>query len=160
MIMYRVVIYMKVIFLDFNGVLDTWDVWDKPDLGNLQRLKHIVDETGAKIVISSSLKNSYYSSGRFGEVGTMFVNSIIDIGIEIIGITPYIGKREEEIQMYLEMHPEIENFCIIDDDYYMEKFSEYMVKLPNQIEFGSMGLDDVHMNMAIRILNNKTLKKI
>ena len=45
---------MNVIFLDFNGVLDTYENMDEINEGNLQRLKHIVDETNAKIVISSS----------------------------------------------------------------------------------------------------------
>ena len=54
----------------------------------------------------------------------------------------------------MDSHSEIQNFCIIDDDYYMETFKEHMVKLPSQMEIGQMGLDDFHMNMAIEILNN------
>ena len=45
--------HMKVIFLDFNGVLDTYDNMDEINPDNLNRLKHIVDETNSKIVISS-----------------------------------------------------------------------------------------------------------
>lgn len=47
---------MKVIFLDFNGVLDTYENMDEINPDNLQRLKHIANETEAKIVISSSSK--------------------------------------------------------------------------------------------------------
>lgn len=47
---------MDVIFLDFNGVLDTYENMDEINEGNLQRLKYIVQETNSKVVISSSLK--------------------------------------------------------------------------------------------------------
>ncbi len=58
---------MNVIFLNFNGVLDTYENMDEINRGNLQRLKHIVDETNAKVVISSFLKNSYYYTGYFSQ---------------------------------------------------------------------------------------------
>lgn len=45
---------MNVIFLDFNGVLDTYENMDEINKENLQRLKHIIEETNAKVVISSS----------------------------------------------------------------------------------------------------------
>lgn len=56
--------YMKVIFLDFNGILDTWCEMDVINYDNLQRLKRIVNETDSKIVISSSIKTGYVNSGR------------------------------------------------------------------------------------------------
>lgn len=153
---------MKVIFLDLNGVLDTYEEMNVANPSNLQRLKQIVVETGSKVVISSSLKNSYYYlGGRFCETLTNFIEEIENVGIEIIDITPKGKNREEEISMYLDLHPEIENFCIIDDDYDMEKFSGHMVKLVCQSDPSSIGLDDYHMNMAISILNrnNKKLAK-
>ncbi len=55
---------MKVIFLDFNGILDTWCEMDVINYDNLQRLKRIVNETDSKIVISSSIKTGYVNSGR------------------------------------------------------------------------------------------------
>ena len=57
-----------------------------------------------------------------------------------------------EIATYLMEHKDIENYCIIDDDYDMESMKEHMVKLPNQIENGQMGLDEYHTEMAINIL--------
>lgn len=143
---------MKVIFLDFNGVLDTYDNMDEINPTNLQRLKTIVDETGAQIVISSSLKNSYYYTGTLSRKLKDIIRQLEEVGIEVIDITPHAKTREEEIKMYLDMHPEIGNFCIIDDDYEMESLKENLVKLPSQMNERQMGLDDMHMNMAIRIL--------
>ena len=152
---------MNVIFLDYNGVLDTYENMDVTNRENLLRLKNIVLETNSKIVISSSLKNSYYYTGHFTRHLSNIIKEMQEEDIEIIGITPKAENRQEEIQLYLETHPEVENFCIIDDDYFMERFSNHMVKLPNQIIPGQSGLDDYHMNIAINILkgNNKSKKK-
>lgn len=148
---------MKVIFLDFNGVLDTHDKMDEVDMDNLNRLKYIVDMTKAKVVISSSLKNSYYYTGKFSDKLKEVITLIVINGIEVIGITPKARSREEEIQKYLDEHPEIDNFVIIDDDYEMDMFKEHLVKLPSQMIEGQMGLDENGMNMAINILNKNKI---
>lgn len=143
---------MNVIFLDYNGVLDTNDNMDVINLDNLQRLKYIVDETNSKVVLTTSKKNSFYITGVLNQKLQEDIKLMENTGIEVIGITPKANTREEEIELYLSAHLEVENFCIIDDDYEMEKFADNLVKLPNQIEDGQMGLDDYHMNVAIKIL--------
>lgn len=143
---------MKVIFLDFNGVLDTNIKMNEINYDNLQRLKRIVMETGAKIVISSSIKNSYYMTGVYSQMLQMVLYRLISEGFDIVGMTKYLENRELEIATYLMEHKDIENYCIIDDDYDMESMKEHMVKLPNQIENGQMGLDEYHTEMAINIL--------
>ncbi len=146
---------MKVIFLDFNGVLDTYENMDEINRDNLMRLKCIVDKTNAKIVISSSLKNSYYITGRFSKRLQNIIKEIESVGIEVIGITPYLKTREEEIKSYLSYHPEIEAFCILDDDFEMESLKDNLVKLPSQMQIDQSGLEDEHIHMAIRILLKK-----
>lgn len=143
---------MKVIFLDFNGVLDTYDNMDEINPDNLNRLKQIIDETNSKIVISSSLKNTYYHTGHLSSLLKSIIKKIQSVGIEVIDITPLAKTREEEIKIYLKNHPEIENFCIIDDDYEMKDLENNLVKLPSQMEDGQMGLDDENMYKAIKIL--------
>ena len=143
---------MKVIFLDFNGVLDTNIKMNEINYDNLQRLKRIVMETGAKIVISSSIKNSYYMTGVYSLMLQMVLYRLISEGFDVVGMTKYLENRELEIATYLMEHKDIENYCIIDDDYDMESMKEHMVKLPNQIENGQMGLDEYHTEMAINIL--------
>lgn len=146
---------MKVIFLDFNGVLDTWDNYDVINPDNLQRLKRIINETGAKVVLSSSLKKSCNTDGRFTRQCQKVLKDFSNAGINIIDITPLAPTREAEIQLYLDMHPEVENYCIIDDDYDMKSFKNHMVKLPMQMNEGATGLDDEHMYIAINILNKE-----
>lgn len=145
---------MNIIFLDINGVLDTYENIDKIDIDNLDRLKYIVDITKSKIVISSSLKNSYYYTGHYSKHLQNIINKLESIGIEVIGITPKANTREEEIKLYLQFHPEINNYCILDDDYEMESLKDNLVKLTPQLEKGQ-GLDDISMNKAIKILKRK-----
>ena len=45
---------MKIIFLDFDGVITTEASYSRLDLEKMKLVKKICDETGAKIVISSS----------------------------------------------------------------------------------------------------------
>lgn len=111
-------------------------------MDNLNRLKYIVDMTKTKVVISSSLKNSYYYTGKFSDKLKEVITLIEINGIEVIGITPKARSREEEIQKYLDEHPEIDNFVIIDDDYEMDMFKEHLVKLPSQMIQRQMGLDE------------------
>lgn len=143
---------MKVIFLDFNGVLDTYDDIDKINSVNLLRLKEIVDETGASVVISSSIKNSYYYTSKYGKMLSEVVNVLTDNDINVLGITPLKGNREDEIKEYLDNHPEIDNFCIIDDDFDMKSFKGNMVKLPTQSKKNPYGLTKRYMDAAIKIL--------
>ena len=48
------VMYMKVIFLDFNGIVDTYEDLDVINMDNLNRLKKLCNETGSSIVYTSS----------------------------------------------------------------------------------------------------------
>lgn len=50
---------MKVIFLDFDGVINNWYSSDKVDIVNVRELKKIVNSTGALIVATSSNKYSF-----------------------------------------------------------------------------------------------------
>ncbi len=145
--------FMKVIFLDFNGVLDTWEEMDKINSDNMLRLKRIVLETGAKIVISSSLKNSYWILGCVSSHLKMIIDELTKEGLEVIGFTPLCKIREEEIISYLNDHPEIDNYVILDDDYEMPLLNEHLVKLPSQMIGSSQrGLEDEHVENAIEIL--------
>lgn len=151
---------MKVVFLDFNGVLDTYDEMDVIDKSNLNRLKKIVDVTGAKIVISSSNKNNYYRNGYISGILKYLINSLLIEGFDVIGLLPMGDSREEEIKMYLSMHPEINEFVILDDDYEMPSFKKQLIKLPSQM-IGSLqrGLEDKHVYKAIEILGEMSFSE-
>ena len=143
---------MNDIYLDFNGVLDTNEQMDVIDEGNLSRLKILVDMFDAKVVISSSLKNSLYYTGRYSKLLSSIIDRLLEVGIDVIGITPKSDTREKEILMYLEMHPEVSNYCIFDDVYDMELLREHLVKLPMQMEVGQEGFTQEYLDKAIGIM--------
>lgn len=150
---------MKVIFLDFNGILDTYDNMDIIDKDNLNRLKKIVDETDAKVVLTTSNKNNYYRHGVIRGILKYIIDSLLEIGIDVVGMVPMMDRREDEIQAYLDEHSEIEQFVILEDDYDMPSFEGHIIKLPSQM-IGSeqKGLEDIHVDIAMRILG-KTVSK-
>ena len=109
---------MKVIFLDFDGVINNWYTFESVNEENLLNLKKIVDETNAKIVVTSSSKYVFqrkinqveYEESRCYKI---YVKALLTIGIEVYDFTPYInGDRRKEILEYLRLHPEIKEYLI------------------------------------------------
>lgn len=125
---------MKVIFLDIDGVLVTKQSilanrhihphdFDK-DCVNV--LNHILFETGAKIVISSTWRLFWNMS----ELKEHFSKFGIDPDV-IIDITPDFNQsmaRGLEIAWWLRNHSEVEDFVIIDDDNDMHHLSLFLVQ--------------------------------
>jgi hypothetical protein len=72
-------------------------------------LQKIVQATNAKIVLSSSW--------RLQERDREIVKrELAYYGMTIHDYTPEIMWRNDEIQTWLNRHPEVENFAILDDD--------------------------------------------
>ncbi len=151
---------MKVIFLDFDGVIN--DIRKKDVLVVSEfvlNLKKIVEQTNAKIVVTSSRKNEFIGVQNIKHEDTIcykyFEIPLKNMGIEIYDYTSFLGadkniEKEMEIELYLKEHSEIKDFVILDDDIIMHKFLEHQVF----IEY-SNGLLSEHVNPAIRILNGQ-----
>lgn len=157
---------MKVIFLDIDGVLNSraydrkrnWNEQTDIDETRLPFVKKIVDETGAKIVLSSTWREHWsIDPGLCDSDGVYINNSFAKYGLEIYGKTPDLGRnfdRPDEIKAWLDSTKEnIESFVIIDDYRYgWGKLSDNFVKTnPN---FGS-GLEEEHVQKAIEILTKQ-----
>ena len=154
---------MKIIFLDFDGVMDT-SYYDhilskegKPcndeygavfDPYCIQNLKRIIDETGADIVVSSSWK---YMMGYQD-----FLNMWKDRGLPgfVTDITPNpIDRRNrgDEIDAWIEeCRTECKN--VIIDDLEANNFNEHQI--PRLLIVNPFfGLDEDTADRAIQILN-------
>ena len=126
---------MKVIFLDIDGVLNTKETYDRIyrskgflsmydielDKFRLEYLKQIIDNTDAKIVLSSSFRCFFTKENDKIIPTNLKSKKVYDIflnyGIEIYDTTPIKSySREEEIKLWLSNRDDIENFIIIDDD--------------------------------------------
>lgn len=121
---------MNIIFLDFDGVLDTIHYHSDEDIERrVAILADICHEYDCKVVIEASAKEAIDEETL--EVTGKFVNFIFNLfdkyDIECVGRTPSVIKRlssssyvsmwkEDEIRLYLFRHPEVEHYCVIDDD--------------------------------------------
>lgn len=155
---------MKVIFLDIDGVLnlcyegrDEYGSLFHPHL--VDNLKRLIDETGAKIVISSTWRFS----------GLVIMREMWDkrgLPGEVIGITPNFMRkygttlcRGKEIDSYLEENKDITSYVILDDDTDMEDHQmDRFVKTSGNIDHEDCvdigyGLTSRCVDRAIEILN-------
>lgn len=151
---------MKVIFLDFDGVITIPPRWTI-NIDKLKNLKKIIDATDAKIVVSSSWRSSNIERTKEHIIDRTSNNDIINWFIDnIYDITPFISNdkykgtgRGGEIQTWLDAHPEVENYIILDDDSDM-----LMSQLYHFIETDWMfGLTEREVELSIAVLNNKQI---
>lgn len=134
---------MKILFLDIDGVVNSRVTLMKSSQGlcgidNYMAflVKKIVDITDCKVVLSSSWRHA--ESGR---------EDVRKHVVDFIDVTPTGGTRGEEIQMWLDIHPEVTKYAILDDDSDM---------LPGQIHFKTSfetGLTDEIANAIIEYFN-------
>ena len=152
----------KLVFLDFDGVLDTYKSRYMLDPVLLNRLGYLLGKTGAWIVISSSWRSNNvpdtidfltdYDNPRVGSNPFPFTD-------RIVGITPILftvkdgdidrpATRGEEIDAYLKNHP-CDDYVILDDERDMLPSQWPHLVLIND----DIGLTDADVEKATRILN-------
>ena len=117
---------MKVIFLDFDGVLNSEAsfrfeqrrksprIQDKLSEVACSNLQYILEQdSDVKLVISSDWRK-YHSLVELDNI----LHSYGVQGARIIGFTPakMSSSRSSEIRMFLDDHPNITKFVVIDDD--------------------------------------------
>ena len=186
---------MKVIFLDIDGVLNTGDTFDRIDQENMKngtskiyidefRVEHlskIVEQTGAKIVLSSSLRRRFQkvddkvvpSTDYFA---VDFINILSEYNLFLYDVIPVIRdindrevNRQEEIKKWLSQNEEVENFLILDDETtQLMDFVDTNLIILNNLPVGEMvrdmsdciGLCEEHIEQAVNILNNRRFNKM
>jgi len=146
---------IKIIFLDFDGVLNSWqsirenripDLFHCLDAYHVERLNRIVIATGAVVVVSSSwriihpiveLRESLVKAGFKGVVSDR---------------TPRLpGERKDEIIEWINSHRDVHDvtsFVAIDDDS-DANIEGHFVKTDFET-----GLQDDHVEKAISILGS------
>ena len=156
---------IKCIFVDVDGVLNTSKTMRRLDCCNeftfvdirkVLRLRDIVERTGAKLVLSSTW--------RFGAMPNAFFlekEALRELVAEFrrvrcplwFDITPYLprAKRWQEINAWLILHPEVEEFVILDDvGEELKPFNDKLV-LTNMHD----GLTKERAELAIQMLGEK-----
>lgn len=165
---------IRVIFLDIDGVLNNFYSPQETQIDEfrVEYLKRIIDATGAKVVLTSSLRKSW-NTKDFSLTPTASdlrkkQNELFGkYGIKIYGITPLdSGDTQECIYAWLKMHPEVESFVVIDDETITCKdFIGTKLIKTSYLEDGEMirdprdcaGLQEYQVEEAIQILGRKKL---
>ena len=148
---------MKVIFLDFDGVLNNTESLRFPRTpvksskhrystahpACIAALNRIVSETDARIVISSTWRG----------IGLAVLFEVFHqwgIKAMTVGYTPLDGFRErgEEIAEWLSPHPDVSSFVIMDDGDAMGQLNHRLVQTDYE-----QGLTMADADRAIAILN-------
>lgn len=105
---------MKVLFLDIDGVINKRENYNPAIKNNLYPIDsycallvgRIQLQTGCKVVLSSSWR--HHPEGR---------QNVSERVTELLDITPTLDKyRGDEIQAWLDQHPEVDKYAILDDD--------------------------------------------
>ena len=153
---------MKVIFFDIDGVLNTQrttrkiGIFNFVDTRKVLRLREIVERTGAELVMSSSWRYGFEPGAFWYER-----EGVAQLEAEFrrlrcpkwIDVTPWLSgsKRQKEIFAWLAVHPEVDEFIIIDDVGEELKFYNDRLVLTDPKE----GLNKERMEFAIQLLGEK-----
>lgn len=154
---------MKVIFLDFDGVITTSKSRYNLDISKVRLLGEIIEATDSKIVISSSWRHNTledtidYLSKISNRVPFIFpyLDKVIGITSRMYSFklhqpsTHFRIPRGLEIDQYLEEHPEIKRYIILDDDSDMLLSQKDFFVKTNSLK----GLKKKDIKKAIKILN-------
>ena len=150
---------MKIIFLDIDGVLNSEEsVVKNSHLGNyrdlpsdpmINNLNYILDNTNAKIVVSSTWRR------LFGKTGMDYLLFLRGVNPDsVIDITPEkmsgYDSRGHEITMWLDEHPEVTHFVILDDVDTMGLVKKHLVLVDP-----SVGLTGVNAAKAVGMLQDE-----
>lgn len=139
---------ITAIFLDFDGtIVSERTKFRSGDPACIGWLNQLIDETGAKIVVTST-----WRIGKDGPDLPYVQNLLRGWGVtgDVIGVTPDLSPRARgyEIDRFLLRHNEhIENFVILDDDRDMAHLSVFLVAC--ETEFG---LQEEQYKVARRLL--------
>lgn len=147
---------MKIIFLDFDGVVSTFEKGWNIDKEKIILIENIISSTNAKLVISSSwaigCKNAddFRKKLRFDKITntnsqeSLFIDSIYDV-------TDHMGScRGDEIKRWLEKC-NVESYVIIDDD--DDMLEEQLFNFVQTDTFE--GITSREVKLCVQILNKE-----
>lgn len=184
---------MNIIFLDVDGVLNGYNIFSdtcykiakklhlprsiknifdpfRISERRIKFLSEIVHKTKAKVVLSSSLRKSYWEIPYEKKIGDLkrLEELFRKYNLEIIDITPQCvsNRREDEIISWLARNEKkVDNFVILDDERSnLECFVGSNLVQTSSIKEGEIikgyssentGLKKKHIKMAVDILSIK-----
>lgn len=162
---------MKVIFLDFDGVLNSWAWWARQpprtrdqheyllDPAAIGLVNQLVMRTGAHVVISSSWRLNSMMKPAATLCACGFTGVVLGQtpdGSRRYGSHIYVARvRGQEIQQWLDEEPRepVESFVILDDDSDMVHLADRHIKTSQ-----SIGLTQADVDRAVVMLGGAAPK--
>lgn len=154
----------KVIFLDVDGVLNCQTTkasvgpWIGIDSKKVKLLKQIVDETGARIVLSSSWKSGWFKGDKAAQdrEARYLDSKLRREGLHIMDKTFDKGlNRGVGITNYVEDHS-VDRFVILDDEDFDYEECGIIDKLVQTTFYADDGgLGEEHVSRAVKLLNEE-----
>jgi hypothetical protein len=150
---------MKIIFLVIDGVLNSHQ-YDSGrgtaegniDVSRILLLKRLVNQMGAKIVLTSSWRRHWDSvGGCTGEIGKELEDTFGRFGICLYDNTPELDNdRLKEIGKWLAANQDVTAFVVIDDiKFGWYELAPFVVNTDYRI---GRGLEERHIKKTIKIL--------
>lgn len=158
---------MKILFLDIDGVLNSSAYRTQMgmqyfseiiDRRKMPLLKHIVEETGAEVVLSSTWRKFWNPGENQLDPAGQYIHHIFrEYGLWIHSKTPVLERagRNEEIQAWLEQYPYIDGYVILDDKDF--GWSDALRAHFVQTGLNGDGLEEIQVQQAIDVLKGKLL---
>lgn len=152
---------MKTIFLDIDGVLNCQatqeycGLWLGIDDEKVKRLHHIVEATGAYIVLTSTWKYDWHkeTKEKQDDLANYLDRKLKVEGLQILDKTEDLwSDRGAGILRWIARHP-VDAFVILDDepfDYAEQNLLDHLIQTIEGADDG--GLQNEHVERAIAIL--------
>ena len=138
---------MKVLFLDIDGVINTYKTCQIADMdGNkIDLLIDIIDQTGCKIVVSSDWRRGGLGQDSDYQLYLKRYNDNADkvIDATIGGTTTADMVRWRQIQYWLDTNDPVDSFAILEDAHNMGIYSGFTVFCDSNIGLTRDLADDV-----------------
>lgn len=157
---------MDVLFLDIDGVLNSEEYYmslsqehmrNMPiDRNCVGRLKKIIDETSAHIVLTSSWRGGWDKEpAKLMEEGRILNAVFGEFGLTIYDKTPvsHRGRRPEEIRLWMDSCGQKIHRYVIIDDYDFGWKENRMYRHWIATDFNHGGLLDAHVRETISLFH-------
>jgi len=146
---------MRVIFLDFDGVVNTPATWGRHVIGDgrsaldpdkVGMVACLCERMDAYVVISSAWRHDRtLTMLRDMLTARGFVNA----WAKVIGVTPNrIGERGDEIVAWLQEHPDVDEFVVLDDNDDMRGVHDRFVKTDWHVGISRADVDAAAVHLA------------
>lgn len=144
---------MKILFLDIDGVCNSaaWakagnDIWHGIDPAAAEMVRRIIKETGCKVVLSSTWRLYPEAKAVVRRKVCDFIDCTIDMQR---GGKWGITDRGHEVQEWLDRHPAVTEYAILDDN------SDF---LPNQWLFKTTWENGLNEDIAQAVIHHLNAK--